>query len=283
MPDSEEGVMSPELIAGFGGALLGAVVTGLVAWRLQLSQEASKGKEELRVVIMGLIDVREKHQREVAPLTDPRARTMVESFLMMKKNILLESADILVGQIPRLVSSSEYQILAYEQMLDSNFKAAEKFYLKAIGASRSDLSKIFALRALAAFYFGAGPQTDFGKGRSNFGKAVHVLPDKPLDPYSVYTLGYSYEMWAFSELANGFEEGRDLLNRARKYYRDLPDNFFLKLPALAALEARFQELTQGPTAMASPDPGIAAAPQTVRPPAAPVSPFSSSGGAPVDQ
>jgi hypothetical protein len=60
--------------------------------------------------------------------------------------------------------------------------------------------------------------------------------ENPPDAYSIYTLAYTYEQWGVFEIVNGFEtEGRQYIERARKYYTDLPpsypyrENFFLLL------------------------------------------------------
>jgi tetratricopeptide (TPR) repeat protein len=261
--------MSNELIAGFGGALIGSVVTGIVAWILQRAQEASRREHELRSVVMVLVDLRKKFDTEIAPMTDFLARERVEGYLTAKRTVYLEAADTLIKLIPKRISSSEYNILAWEHMWDSNFKAAEKYFLRAVGAAHSILSKINALRAIASFYFAIGPQTDFEKGRDYYQKAVSQLPEKPSDPYSVYTLGFSYEKWGWSELYNGFEaKGRSALDIARKYYRDLPDDHPLKNAALGSLEAKLQ--SQKP--IAPPTPSLAATAHGVQVPPLPAAP-----------
>lgn len=234
--------METELVAGIGGAFVGAILTGFFAWWMHSTEQVSVKKDELRKILMNLLDLRERFQTEVAAIQDPQHQETAGLFINNKRVIYLEAAETLVEQIPKNVSSSEYGSLAYEFWADSNFLAAEKYYLKSVEAARPTLMKVFALRGVAAFYFGYGPHRDFEKGRTYFRNATKLLRN-PNDPYSVYTLGYTYQTWGFAELGNGFQmEGNNLIDQAKKYYKDLPDNVPLKNQSLIWLDLKLRQL-----------------------------------------
>jgi hypothetical protein len=130
-------------------------------------------------------------------------------------------------------------------MLDSNFKKVEEFFKKAVQASRSIIAKSTALRAAGIFYFSQGTHRNFDLGRKYFKESVELFSN-PSDPYSLYLLGYNYENWGLYELANGFEvEGRAKIDNARKYYRDMPNNYPLKSSSLEALDIKVQQAISG--------------------------------------
>jgi tetratricopeptide (TPR) repeat protein len=249
--------LSEELISGLGGALIGAILAGLFAWWLHRAEQLGVLKQELRGTITSLVDLREKFQTQVVVIESPELRELASGILNTKRIIYIEAAEVIANQIGRHVSSSEYNVLASELMFDSNFAQAEKYFLKALDACRSTLAQITALRALAAFYFGQGPHQDIVKGRKYYQQAVDRLK-APADPYSVFTLGYTYETWGLSELSVGCdEEGKRQVEHARKYYLVLPLNYFLREQALAWLEAKIKKaLTIGAPA---PDPTLASA------------------------
>lgn len=234
--------MSPELVAGLGGALLGAFLTGVFGWWLHRIEQTSAQHEELRNIITKLVDLQEEFQTKVMPITDLQMREFAGTLLNTKRTVYLESAQNLVRKIPRTVSSSEYARLAFEFANDSNFTQAEAYYERALQSAQSTLAKVVAARGIAAFYFGQGPQRDFARARQYFEQAIDLLKN-PTDAYSLYTLGYTYETWGLVELYNGFiDEGNRKLSFARKYYNDLPNDYRLKHQSLAAIEAKINHV-----------------------------------------
>lgn len=234
--------MSTQLIAGLGGALIGAIVTGLFGWWLHQAEQSSVRKEELRRIIMNLWDLRQEFQNEVTTIRDPRKREAAGLLLNNKRMIYLAAAESLISKLGRNVSSSEYSTIAYEFMNDSDFSQAETFFHLALTAARSTLAKVYAYRSLAGLYFGQGPHRDFNRGRDFFQKAANELRN-PADAYSSYTQGYTYETWGLAELYNGFQtEGNTLIDRARKYYNDLPNNYPLKQQSLEWLETKLSSV-----------------------------------------
>src|SRR5258708_32425148 len=110
--------MSDELIAGLGGALLGAVIAGVFAWFLHRSEQVAANKMELRSTISNLIDYREELGGRIVQIVDLQAREMATRFLSAKRTIEMEKAASLVERISEHVSSAQYVTLAFEFSLD---------------------------------------------------------------------------------------------------------------------------------------------------------------------
>lgn len=228
--------MSSELISGLGGAILGAILSGVFAWWLHRAEQLRSRKEELRNIVSALIDLQEEYQRRINDTQDPGLRESIGSFTSAKRAVYLEAAEVLTNQLGRDVSSAEYNILATELMSDTNFAKAEQYYIKAVEAARSMLPRVVALRSLAAFYFGKGSYRNIDKGREHYSAAVSLLK-MALDEYSTFVLGHTYQQWGFSELSAGSkEEGHDKIRHARTCYGNLPDQYHLKTQALAWLD-----------------------------------------------
>jgi hypothetical protein len=237
--------MSNEVISALVGALAGALITGWFAWWLHKIEQDRNKREELRNITMQLVDIRDKINNEIANIQDISKRENASIAINNKRQIYLEAAMNIVEEIPRQVESAEYIFLAYELMLDSNFKKVEDFFKKAVRASRSVIAKSTALRAAGVFYFSQGTHRNFDLGRKYFKESVELFSN-PSDPYSLYLLGYNYENWGLYELANGFEvEGRAKIDNARKYYRDMPNNYPLKSSSLEALDIKVQQAISG--------------------------------------
>lgn len=248
--------MSNDVFSALIGALVGAFVTGIFSWWIQKVEQNRTKREELRDITMHIIELRDKFNNEISALPDAVKREAAAISLNTKRQIYLESAINITEQIPNQVASSEYTLLAFEFMADSNFKQAEIFYKKAVHAARFPLARIVALRAMGSFYFAQSPLRNFELGRRYFKEAIDLLPN-PSDAYSIFTQGYSYEMWGLQELSNGFDvEGRSKIDSARKYYRDLPDNYLQKASALEILETKVRQasgnVTSGANLNASP-------------------------------
>lgn len=227
--------MSGELIAGLGGAILGAILSGIFAWWLHKAEQLRSRKEELRTAIRSLVELKEDLSFRIGTIQDPVLRSAADSYNNMKRTVYLEAAEVLVGQIGRHVSSSEYNILATELMLNSDFGQAERYYVKAVKAAKSVLSRVIALRFLASFYFSQGPHRNVDKGRQHYRAAAALLKDSS-DEYSVFNRGFVYQAWGFSELGAGFaDEASNKLCCSRTCYETLPDHYPLKQQALDSL------------------------------------------------
>lgn len=201
-------------------ALIISVFSGVYTQIAKRSEEVRSKKEELRGIVTKFVELQETLQN-VTQIGDLQMRTSALSLLNNKRAIYLQAAESLAEQIPTHVTGAEYNILATENVFESDFTQAEHYYLKAIEASRTPINRAIALSAIAGFYFAKGPSQDFEKGRRHFERAVDVLKNPP-DDHSIFMLGYTYEQWGFNELWSGFKvEGHQKIERARKYYSDL--------------------------------------------------------------
>jgi tetratricopeptide (TPR) repeat protein len=232
--------MSDELLAGFGGALIGAVLAGVFAWIIHRSEQISSRRQELRAAITALIQLSEEHQTRLSTIADPSAREAAGVIINMKKQVYLEAAETLTNKIPRHVLSSEFTILGINHMNESNFKKAEECYFKAVKVSQTSATKITALRSLAIFYFAQSPQQDFDAGRKYFQRAVDILKTAR-DAYSLYLQGYTYEVWGFNEFNNGFKTTAvQKFESAKEYYEDMPISHPLRNQALEYLTIKLR-------------------------------------------
>lgn len=245
--------MSDELIAGLGGALLGAVIAGVFAWLLHRSEQVSANKLELRSTISKLIDYRDELSGRIMQIADLQPREAATRSLLSKRMIEMENAAALMQRIGEQISSAEYLTLANKYMLDSDFTAAQKYYERGLGAARSDLTKVYALRSIATYYFSPEPQQNINKGRGYFEKAAEVL-SAPKDDYSRYSQGYTYECWGSYEMVSGFRKlADDKFDQAKGYYQSMASTYPLRQQALDSMGVHISALA-GEDSAAPPSP-----------------------------
>ncbi len=238
--------LSDELIAGFGGALLGAIIGGLISWMQHRNEQLATKKLEFQAAIVALLEARRDYQLRIMKLSDSQEKEFESGMLNEKRMLNIEVAITVAEQIPKHISSTGYRILAQEIHMDSDTFRAERHFLKAISvASRSPLYQAIALRYLGIFYCLPGAQQSFSKAEETFDKAIKLLEPRQ-DPYSLYTLAFTYENWGLHLLANNFRvQGQHKLDAARKYYESLPANDVLRKTSLANLPGKIDAATYG--------------------------------------
>jgi tetratricopeptide (TPR) repeat protein len=240
--------ISEELIAGFGGALIGAMVSGVFAWFLHTAEQLRAAREELRHTLAELVEVREEAFRTSLEHQGAMEQAQASGLYNAKRALLLENAENIVSKIPRHVSSSQYFILASEHVSVSNFVTAEKYFRKSVAVSRTLFYRTVALRSLGDFYFTVSPLQNVEQGRKYFAEAIKLLESQN-DEYSCYGMGFTYESWGLAEIYNGFvASGEELVLRAQACYHRLSDVNPTKKVALESLALRQQSLLQTPTA-----------------------------------
>jgi tetratricopeptide (TPR) repeat protein len=226
-------------------ALLVSAASAIFTEMGQKAEEVRAKKEELRTALTKVIELREDFTNRVVSMTDPRMQEAAGALINSKRQIYLQSAAAAGHDIADHMHSSEYNVLAWESLYDSNFAQAEQYFKKAVDAARSDLDQIISRRSLAVFYYNPGPKLDLEQGRAQFEKAAQVLK-KPTDAYSMYTQGLTYEQWGLAELRHGFRtEGEHKIGQARKYYNDLPDDYPPKKSLLMLLNDRVSQAGLG--------------------------------------
>lgn len=239
--------MSAELVAGLGGACIGAILTAISAWWLQRGQQISAKKEELRNTLMALLDFRKQTLQDLPQIEDPQAKEITGLFINQRRTIYLQAAETIVDDIPKQVSSSEYGSLAFELWQETDFEKAGEYYQRAIKATKSKIAKSSALRAVGTYYFGQHPYQDFDRGRKYFQQAIDTLQNSP-DDYSLYTKGLAYQWWGLTirwiGLANGIDayvaEGDEKLSLARSGYEAMSIGNQLRDDELERLQAKIE-------------------------------------------
>jgi tetratricopeptide (TPR) repeat protein len=230
-------------------AIIASVITFVISQRSQDVQDIRARKEQLEGLLTNLVSLEADFNSSVSPIADPLKREQMSSLFNTKRLIFLEEAEILMDQLGKNVSTSEYGVLANELSSMSSFKKAEIYYERAVGAAQDDVSRAMALRSLAGFYFLPTQLRDFDRGRQYFQEAVDAVKESQGDDYSKYTIGYTYESWGWSEKYNGFgSEGDRLLERAAKFYGDMSTQNPLRQWALESYATR----SGGPSAVKQP-------------------------------
>jgi hypothetical protein len=218
----EKILLSDAMLGAIMGAVLGGVVTGFFSWLLQRNTEIRSKTEQLRALLIKLLEYHEEFDSQIAPIADAAERDEASRKLNVKRQIYLQAADLLTLELRRHVSAAEYITLARDHQWGGGWEEAERCYRKAVPAARSLDSKAWALRALAQFYFLATPKQNLAEGRRQFDKACQLLKH-PKDAYAGYLLGLALESWALAEYGNGEEPAGDrLLEQAREAYQRWP-------------------------------------------------------------
>jgi predicted metal-dependent hydrolase len=197
-------------------ALIVAAISLVTTYRLTHLESERAKKEQLRVVISALLDVR----KDLTVALETGEKPYYDLYFE-RRQIQFETAEEILQQIPDKVSWAEYNTLAKESIFDENFERAFD-YLKVSQANASGIRpKVYSLNALAYAYFIDSPLRNYEKGRSAFRDAIRVL-ESTREPYYASIISGTYETWAEAETDAGFQrEALDLLSRAEKYARDI--------------------------------------------------------------
>ncbi|MFZ0771925.1 MAG: hypothetical protein WCA49_07545 [Candidatus Sulfotelmatobacter sp.] len=243
--------MSDELIAGFGGAILGAIVAGVFAWLQHRSERLAADKAELRRTVSKLVDY-EQELRSIMKISDLQERKAADLSLTTKRMIEMENAAVLARNIGDQITTAECLALAAQWRKDTDYTNAEKYYRRAVAAASTKLAKVVALRTLADYYFSPGPLLSVDKGRAHFEEAVKTLGEPTDDPLK-FNQGFTFACWASQEMANDFRvQAEDKFDQARKYYKSMAETFPLRQAALDSLQASLDALERGSNASMPP-------------------------------
>jgi hypothetical protein len=213
------------------GALLISIVALTLSYRSSSAQEGRQKREELRNIIERLVTLREEFTGRINGIVDGAERMNYSIFANTKRSIYLQAAEALVKELPGEISSSEYCVLGAENAFESDFLEARRFYREGVKAAKgtSLVAQAVAWRALAASYFTAEPLNP-EEGRRCYQESLDViLQQKQRDPYSLYTMLYTYRDWANGELcANDRERAAEKLAKAQEFLFLLPAGYNLK-------------------------------------------------------
>jgi hypothetical protein len=219
-------------------ALAFSIVSFYISDSSSKAQETRAKKEELRRLVGELLAIQDDFNSRIIKITAPDERIFASSLLNAKKNIHLESAELLANDLGDKVSPSELAILAREELNQSNFAKAETFFTRASSVASNSTSKAVALRDLGIFYSQSTPLRDMNKARLKLGEAVFTTLSF-MDDYSLYTTGFTYEAWGDMERGNGFQiAAREKYELAREYYGKINPNNFTGRWALEAMDRK---------------------------------------------
>jgi hypothetical protein len=203
-------------------AIVASIITFVISQGSQEVQDVRARKEQLETLLTNLLALQTELADSAKTISDPLDFERHSAMLNQKNLIYLEEAELLVDQLGNNVSSSEYNALASDMLMNSNFKMAEAYFARGVGAAKDDLSRAIAFRSLAQFYFMPSQFRNFDLGRKTFQESVDAMKDSQGDDYSKYVVGFTYEAWGWAEKSNGFpDEGGKMLERAQKFYTDL--------------------------------------------------------------
>jgi hypothetical protein len=219
-------------------ALIFSIVSFYISHSSSQAQETRAKKEELRRLVGELLAIQEDFNTRIVKITAPDERVLASSLLNAKKNIHLESAELLANDLGDKVSPSELAILAREELNLSNFAKAETFFTRAPAIARNSTAKAVALRDLGLFYSQGTPLRSMDKARQHLGEAVSTTHSFT-DDYSLYTTGFSYETWGDIERGNGFHiAAREKYELARECYGKITPHNFTGRWALEAMDRK---------------------------------------------
>ncbi|MBD6619928.1 hypothetical protein FNW02_30025 [Komarekiella sp. 'clone 1'] len=226
------------------GALIVAILAAVSSQRSATAEEIRAKKEELRQIIVQLLEFQENFNSTIIHMQDEQARMYAGIILNNKKLIYLEAAELVAKQIPNHVSSPEYVILAAENYYDSDFVQARSYYKKAVKAAKrsSIIMQAYALRELASNYFVSGTLQDVEQARKHFREAIDALKNE-VDPYSIYCQGITYRSWAYSEIYWGDKlQAASTLENAKALFFNLPTGYVYKEHELNLTANLYQQL-----------------------------------------
>jgi hypothetical protein len=100
-----------------------------------------------------------------------------------------------------------------------------------------------ALRYLGGYFLGTGPDHDPARGGRYFREALQLTEGQP-NPYFLYQTAISYEQWGRALGGAGDERWRELVERARQAYEQLPVDNPYRTPSIQTLDALLAQTTE---------------------------------------
>jgi len=233
-------------------ALLSNIISGIAVLlsfiALIISQQSARHEQkrtlrsQLSDTLQRITDTQLENARLFveAGTTNPIYYQTASSTLNQQQAFLLSLASYLAEQIPDLVTSVEYNTLAYSLAWSGDVFTAEKYYRKAIDVSPDEYYRSLATRSFASFLF---PQRRFEEAREQYWQALTLV--KGGDDRARSTNGYTYQMWAVNELmiANATTRAEELFGNARNEIVGI-ENKGLQNQMLQGLQAAYENAHQ---------------------------------------
>lgn len=223
------------LTAGIS-AVIGALSGGGVAWWIHRQDADGQRVQQVRDALLALIDLR-------GQLLDAQALPPQRvEVLTQRRAMLLAVADSLAGRAARALTVHDWIALGYECQADRDFPAARAHLERAVAESKGEdlLTKVIALRFLAAYRFGAGPDQDVGVAAALYLEAV-ALTREQTDPYLQYNTALSLAAMAWWKANRGQSDWPAIVEQAKQFYSKASTEYPPAGQALRELEAQERE------------------------------------------
>lgn len=150
-----------------------------------------------------------------------RQRLFVNTILGQRRAILLQQVLYLKDKEPALITSIDYNTIAYIEAEVGDMRLAERYFKKAIDLSQSDRTKAFATVSYAVFLFSTQRQSE---GRDQFTKALSLLHGN--NDTAHVDRGNLYQIWGNEEmtLAPSDQRFEKIFESGRKEFRNITDH-----------------------------------------------------------
>ena len=154
-------------------------------------------RNELTDVLSELTKLSLEHEKLTSEKKNEPAYVQKISSIMNQRNaMLMQQAIFLVEQIPKIVGSVDYNTIAFAHANAGDLIIAERFYRKAIEASKENAYyKALAMRSFAHFLFA---QRRFEEARGQYTDSISLLHGG--DDLVRYTNGFTYQSWGWNEM-----------------------------------------------------------------------------------
>ncbi len=143
----------------------------------------------------------------------------VNSIIGQRRAILLQQVLYLDDKEPALMTSVDYNTIAYTEEKVGDTSSAEKYFKKAIDISPNDLLRGYATVSYADFLFNEQRKSE---GRIQFAKAVSLIQGN--NDIAHFKKGQIYQRWGLDEMTHPpIDQQRvaELFDSARKEFRDI--------------------------------------------------------------
>ena len=201
----------PSLIISLLALTISALFSAIGMRQVNAKDIAAK-QESLRQTVVQIVDSQtEMSQAAQENISNPLMARWANSNLNSKRQVLIETALALVGELGDSVDASSLTPLGGQLQLDGRYDEALALYFKALDLVDSPVVRSAILRSIGGSYRLQGSAMyDVDKSRDYLQRAVDLFKDQDDDASSFY-LADNLLFWAELERSNGEAEMADSL------------------------------------------------------------------------